>query len=164
MTGCLRDRTLWLLHEGDGSASHQAHLLTCPRCTVRYQRLVQDLQVISDALGAVPPSPAVFHRSGALRYRTVALAAALAALVVFAGVEAWIWRMSVSWVRPQPKGSDADALPFLEEVSQILSPTGDPSGVTIVVLGPTPEFADLMGAPEATWLDDWDEGPLSGMR
>ena len=145
---------LLLVYEGDGQASDRAHLRACLRCAARYQRLVQDLQVIGDALRGAPPLPGAVRRPHILRGPSVAVAAALAAIVMFAGVEAWMWRESVLWVRPQPKGSDTDALPFLEEVSAVLSSTGDASGAAIAMLPPAPEFADVTGVPEVEWPDE----------
>lgn len=154
MSPCLSERTLLLVHEGDGSASDRTHLRACLRCAAHYQRLVQDLQVIGEALRGAPPLLAVVRRPHILRRRTAAVAAALAAIVMFAGVEAWMWRESVSWVRPQPKGTDADALPFLEQVSAVLSSTGDASDVAIAMLIPAPDLTDVAGVPEVEWSDE----------
>ena len=154
MSQCLSERTLLLVHEGDGSASDRTHLRACLRCAAHYQRLVQDLQVIGEALRGAPPLPAVVRRPPILRRRTAAVVAALAAMVMFAGVEAWMWRESVLWVSPKPSGDDTETLAFLEEVSRTLSSTGDASGVATVMLTPAPDLTDVAGVPEVEWSDE----------
>jgi len=151
MNRCLRDRTLLLLHEGEGSESDRAHLRACLRCAGRYQQMGLDLEVIDQALEQAPPLRAARRHPSDVRRRSVAVAVALAVIVVFAGVEAWRWRESVSWVRPQATGGDADTLRFLAEVSAVLSSTGDAS---------PPDFADVAAMPETGWSDEWDAGQL----
>ena len=154
MSGCLRDRTLLLLHKGEGGESDRAHLRACLSCAGRYQQMGLDLEVIDQALEQAPPLRAARRRPSDVRRRSVAVAVALAVIVVFAGVEAWRWRESVSWVHPRPKGGDADPLPFLEKVSAVLSSTDDASGAAIAMLVPAPDFTDVTGVPEAEWSDE----------
>ncbi len=156
MSPCLSDRTLFLVHEGDASETDRAHVRACLGCAARHQRLVRDLQVIGDALRGAPPLFAVVPRRRILRRPAAAVAAVVVALVVFGGIEAWMWRESVSWVRPRPKGGDADPLPFLEKVSAVLSSTDDASGAAIAMLVPVPDFTDVTGVPEVEWRDEWE--------
>ncbi|MGH7262629.1 MAG: hypothetical protein ACREH7_01730, partial [Candidatus Rokuibacteriota bacterium] len=147
------ERTLLLVHEGDGSALDRTHLRACLGCAARYQRLIQDLQVIGHALRGAPPAAAL-SRPRVLPWRSFAAAAALAALALFVGVEAWMWRESVLWVSPKPSGGDTETLAFLEEVSRTLSSTGDATGVATVMLSPAPDLADVAGGPEVQWSDE----------
>lgn len=151
MNRCLRDRTLLLSSYGEGSEEDRAHLRACLDCAQRYQRLSRDLELIGRALREGPPVAAVGRLPGAVRRRGLVVAAALTALAVFGGVEAWMWRESVLWVRPQTEAGDADALRFLAEVSAVLSSTGD---------APTLDLADVAAMPEAGWSDEWDAGQL----
>lgn len=151
MNRCLTDRTLLLSSYGEGSEEDRAHLRACLDCAHRYQRLSRDLELIGRALREGPPVAAVGRLPGAVRRRGLVVAAALTALAVFGGVEAWMWRESVLWVRPQTEAGDASALRFLAEVSAVLSSTGD---------APTLDFADVAAMPETGWSDEWDAGQL----
>jgi hypothetical protein len=153
MSQCLSERALLLVHQGDGSALDRTHLRACLGCAARYQRLIQDLQVIDDALRGAPPAAAL-SRPRMIPWRSFAAAAALAALALFVGVEAWMWRESVLWVSPKPSGDDTESLAFLEEVSRALSSTADASGVATVMLSPAPDMADVAGVSEVEWSDE----------
>jgi hypothetical protein len=161
MNRCLGDRTLLLIHYGEGSVRERAHLGSCLACAARYQRLVRELQVIVGALRGAPP-PSALSRPRTLPWRSFAAAAALAALALFVGVEAWMWHESVSWVSPKRGGDDTETLAFLEEVSRTLSSTGDASGVVTVMLSPASDVTDATAAPEVDWSGEWDEGALLG--
>lgn len=162
MNRCLGDRTLLLIHYGEGGARERTHLGSCLGCAARYQRLVRDLQVIAGALRGAPPAAAL-SRPRTLSWRSSA-AAALAALALFVGVEAWMWRESVLWVSPKPSGDDTETLAFLEEVSRTLSSAGDASGVATVMLSPAPDVTDVAAAPAVDWSGEWDEGALLGLQ
>ena len=153
MNRCLGDRTLLLIHHGEGGAPERTHLGSCLGCAARYQRLVGDLRVIAGALRGAPPAAAL-SRPRTVSWRSFAAAAALAALALFVGVEAWMWRESVLWVSPKPSGDDTETLAFLEEVSRTLSSTGDASGVATVMLSPAPDLTDMAGVPEVEWSDE----------
>ncbi len=163
MNGCLGERTLLLIHYGEGSAGERTHLGSCLGCAARYQRLVRELQVIAGALRGAPPAAAL-SRPPTLSWRSFAAAAALATLALLVGVEAWMWRESVSWVSPKPSGEETETLAFLEEVSRTLSSTGDASGVAIVMLSPAPDVTDATAAPEVDWFGEGDEDALPGLQ
>jgi hypothetical protein len=55
MIRCLNERTLLLLHDGDGTQSQRAHLGECNACTSRYKKLGRDLEAISHTLRERPP-------------------------------------------------------------------------------------------------------------
>ena len=157
MNRCLRDRTLWLIHQGESEESRRAHLRRCPRCETRYQRLVQDLRVIDQTLRETPPSPGVLHPARALRGRTLAVAAVLAAIVAVGGLEVWMWYQSLSWVQPRPDTSNAEA--FLEEVSAVLSSPDNASGSAITMLPPPLDVDDLLEGQEK----EGEQDSLGGM-
>ena len=163
MNQCLGDGTLLMIHYREGSAPERTHLGSCLGCAARYQRLVRDLQVIAGALRGAPPAMAL-SRPSTLWWRSFAAAAALAALALFVGVEAWMWRESVLWVSPKPSGEDTETLAFLEEVSRTLSSTGDASGVATVMVFPAPDVTDATAAPEVDWSGEGDEDALLGVR
>lgn len=122
MMRCVRDRTLWLIHEGQGSPAEGAHLRACPRCASRYDRLVRDLEALGPALRALPSVARSRPSARALAGRRLALAAALVVLVAVGSVEVWRWQV---WSRPIPPASSArDVLPFLGEVSAVLWSAG----------------------------------------
>ena len=50
MTGCLPDRVLWDLSEGDGADGDREHLAGCWLCQWRTRRLVHDVKVIGAVL------------------------------------------------------------------------------------------------------------------
>jgi len=130
----------------------------------RHQQLGQDLEVIGRVLREAPPVAAGSPRPSTGWRRRLALAAPLAAVVVLAGLEVWMWHESVSWVRPQENAGDAETLRFLEKVSAVLSSTDDASRTAIAMFTPPPDFTDMTGAPEGEWPDEWQEGPPLGGR
>ena len=145
MNRCLRDRTLWLIHQGESEESRRAHLRRCPRCETRYQRLVQDLRVIDQTLRQTPPSLWVVRPARALRSRAFAVAAVLAAIVTLGGLEMWMWYQSLAWVQPRPDTNNVDA--FLEEVSAVLSSPDNASGSAVAMLPPL-DVDDLLEGQE----------------
>ena len=152
MTRCVSDRQLLQAYYGEGDGSREPHVRTCLRCAGRLQRLTGDLQAIEHALRGAPPVAAVRHRAAARR-RGVAVAAGLAAVLLFAGVEAWLWRESIVWVRPKPDHDPAETLAFLEQVSRVLSSTGEEANALGAVLALESDDADEPGGGEAEWLD-----------
>ena len=53
MSRCLRERALWGIYEGEGTAAQQAtSLQTCVACRVRYQALMHTLEEISISLSS----------------------------------------------------------------------------------------------------------------
>ena len=161
MSRCLGDRGLLLAYYGEGPAAARAHLGTCLRCAADYRRLVRDLEVIGQTLRDGPAVARVRLRRGVGRRRWIMVAAALAAVVVLGGLEVRIWRESASWVRPEPVAADAET--FLQEVSAILSSTGDGGGPELVMITTGPNLADLLGAQGGESTEERDEGPLPGM-
>jgi len=52
---CLSEKTLLLLHDGEGSAAERAHLESCLNCARRYRVLVDDIKEIVTILKQPPP-------------------------------------------------------------------------------------------------------------
>ncbi len=148
MSRCVSDRLLLQAYYGEGDASKKPHLRTCLRCAGRLQRLTRDLQAVEQALREAPPVAAVRYRPAARR-RGVAVAAGLAAVLLFAGVEAWLWRESIVWVQPKPDHEPAETLVFLEQVSMVLSSTAS--------LALPSDDTDEPGGGEAEWLNGREE-------
>jgi hypothetical protein len=139
MKRCLRDRSLLLVQYGEGRAAHRAHLEACSDCAARYRQLVRDLERIGHALDRMPAASPVPRRSRAPWPRWVAVAAVLAAGVVVAGVELWLWPDTLVMVRVQRTTDEADTLRFLAEVSAVL---------------PTASDGETLGLPPAAHLTD----------
>lgn len=156
MSRCASDQQLLEAYYGEDDASKAPHVRTCLRCAGRLQRLTRDLHAIKHALRGAPRIAAVRHRAAA-RGRGVAVAAGLAAVVLFGGVEAWLWRESIVWVQPKPDRDPAETLAFLEEVSMVLSSTGEEGNGLGAVLALPSDDADEPGAGEAEWLDGEEE-------
>jgi len=91
MNRCLRDKTLLLIHEGEGNSTQKTHLKECSACATRYQQLTRDLKAISQILRDEPPRSVVSHRFRLVGVRWVAVgsAAATVLLLVWVGVRSW---------------------------------------------------------------------------
>ena len=157
MSRCVSDRQLLEAYYGEDDASKAPHVRTCLRCAGRLQRLTRDLHAIKHALRGAPPIAAVRHRAAARRRGVVA--AGLAAVVLFGGVEAWLWRESIVWVQPKRDHDPAETLAFLEEVSMVLSSTGEEGSALGTVVALPSDDADEPGGGEAGWLDGREEEP-----
>ncbi len=84
MNNCLNQKTLLLLHDGEGSAADRAHLDGCLNCARRYRQLTDDLKDIVAALRQPPPPQATRKpmMSAGLRW---SLAAALVGFAFLVG-------------------------------------------------------------------------------
>ena len=91
MIRCLRDQTLFLLYDGDGTSAQRTHLTECETCATRYRQLGHDLETISRALREQPPRKIAgvgFH-SVALRRASTAVALALVLVMIWQGARIW---------------------------------------------------------------------------
>jgi hypothetical protein len=87
---CLRDKTLLLLHEGEGTGNQRDHLAQCERCAGRYQDLVHDLAAISHILRDKPPQTIAHRfRPPGVRWLPAAVAAVLVLALMWQGVRMW---------------------------------------------------------------------------
>jgi hypothetical protein len=91
MNRCLKDKTLFLLHDGEGTSAQRSHLTECEACNARYRQLGGDLEAISQVLREEPPRETVSHRFRPLsvRWLPAAIAVAVAFLLVWEGVRMW---------------------------------------------------------------------------
>lgn len=122
MSRCLRERTLWGIYEGEGTAAQQAHLQACVACRVRYQAFVHTLEEISSSLQETPPPPARMPRPfpSPVRWHRAVVGLAVLLLVVGGGL----------WLRQAPPTQPAvvyseELTALLEEVDTIVVMTLD---------------------------------------
>lgn len=125
MIRCLHDRSLLLIHYGEGRAADLAHLEACATCAGRYRQLVRDLERIGHALERMPSAFMVRPQKRTFWPRRATVAAILAVGVIVAGVEVWLWRDTQVLVQRQPTLDEAGTLRFLAEVSVSLSAPSD---------------------------------------
>ena len=91
MKRCLKDKTLLLLQNGDGTSDQRRHLTECDTCAARYEDLRRDLMAISQVLREVPPAQAMAHRfpPRIIRWAPATLGIALALMLSWQGVRMW---------------------------------------------------------------------------
>jgi hypothetical protein len=58
MKNCLSERTLLLVHDGEGSLAERAHLESCLNCARRYRQIVDDIKEVVTILKQPPPTNA----------------------------------------------------------------------------------------------------------
>ena len=95
MNRCLKEKTLLLLHDGEGTTAQRTHLTECATCAARYQKLRRDLQTISEILRDKPLPKAVSRRLSSARVRWLPKVGALAMALLLAGVAVQLWSPSV---------------------------------------------------------------------
>ena len=127
MSRCLRERTLWGIYEGEGTAAQQAHLQACAVCRVRYQALVHTLEEISSNLQETPPPPVRMPRPFPYPGRWQSAVVGLAVLLLLVGGGLWLRQV------PPPTQSavvySEELTPLLEEVDTIVVMTLDVDSV-----------------------------------
>lgn len=146
MSQCVNDHTLWLLSEGQASRQTRTHVAGCAGCAARYQRLVNDLEVLKSALSVSPPQVAALRQRLARRGWLTATAAA-AAMLWLAWSGLWLLAPSPA-VIPQERGQEA-VWSFLEGVSEALFATVDVGAVE--TLDRPFDLADLQAALAGAW-------------
>ena len=118
MSRCLRERTLWGIYEGEGTAAQQAHLQTCVACHVRYRALVHTLEEISSSLQETPPPPVRMLRPFPYPVRWQSAVVGLAVLLLLVGGSLWLRQV------PPPTQSavvySEELTPLLEEFDTIV--------------------------------------------
>ena len=146
MSRCLPDRTLLSMYDGEATIAHQAHLQTCTACAARYRQLIQDLEVIGQALQKAPPSRVNLSRSCVVSLRWVPVAAALAVVLVWAGI--WIWRPARQTL--SPVASSEDILQFVEkDIAPALFPLAKTRVATLPV--PVSDLTYVQAALDGEW-------------
>jgi hypothetical protein len=103
MTGCLKDRTLFLLYYGGATSSQRTHLTECDACATRYRHLGRDLEAISQVLREKPLPKTVTHRFRPFTVRWLPIGAALALALLLVWVSVRIWNPSAP---PPLKGTN----------------------------------------------------------
>ncbi|TMB23368.1 MAG: hypothetical protein E6J71_03760 [Deltaproteobacteria bacterium] len=147
MKGCLSDRRLWALFEGEGAEGERAHLASCELCETRSRRLTHDLKRLGTVLSDAPPLADVATQTGWGRVRWVAAAAVIVMGLTFA------------WVREKPAPDrTASALvanmPVLQTLSsEVFSDSGFGSA-----LAPAPltDLDVLAAAADETVPCEWE--------
>src|SRR5919108_2315862 len=91
MNRCLRDKTLLLLHDGEGTRAERGHLQECEACAARYRQLELDLGAIGQVLRQEPPLETTNYRFRRLnaRWFPAAVAVPLALILVWKGMQIW---------------------------------------------------------------------------
>ncbi|MDE2058662.1 MAG: hypothetical protein KGL31_09690 [candidate division NC10 bacterium] len=163
MRRCLGERSLLLVHYGEGRAAHLAHIETCSNCAARYRRLAQDLELIGHALERLPSALPVRRPERASWRRQVTMATALAAgVVMVVGVGVWQWRGAQVLVQRQRTADETQTLHFLADVSIGLSASSDGEVSVLPLASDRTDQEEMMleepnGSPrevEETWMRD----------
>jgi hypothetical protein len=116
MSGCLPEKTLVLVQAGEATEADREHLSACQACGARYQRLIQDLEVIGQALAGAPPP-----RARSLRAPWQSWVPAAAAGVAVAGALVWgLWLGKAAGPVSPPERGGAEIAPVLQIVSAAL--------------------------------------------
>ena len=129
MSRCLRERTLWGIYEGEGTAAQQAHLRTCMACRQRFQAFVHTLAEISSSLQEIPPPRARVPQPYPVPVRWQSAVVGLAVLLLLVGGS-----LRLRQVPPptQPAGVHGEELtPLIEEVDTMVVLTLDADGVEV---------------------------------
>ena len=149
MKGCLSDRSLWALLEGEGTEGERAHLAGCQLCGSRSQRLTHDLKLLGAVLSDAPPGAEAVPYVGWARVRWAAAAAAIAMALTFG----WVRGKSAP-DRPAPVL--AYSMPVLETLAgEVFADSGFGSALA------SPDVTDLdalAGVSDETAPCEWQPG------
>jgi hypothetical protein len=142
MTRCLGEKAFLMLSAGDGSSEQRLHLETCALCSERYERVAQELELITSMLRQDPPAGAQISRPIPVLYRAApVIAAALFAVAL-------IWGESRFLHSNLPESSEqlasSDWSQLLEQVSEALFPAEALSQPEV-----TPAGSDLVSVQNA---------------
>jgi anti-sigma factor RsiW len=120
MSRCLRERTLWLMSEGEARREDRVHIASCAACRARLRQLEQDLSRLRSVLTAPLPPQAAPARLRPVRVRWMTAAVTLAAAIALVWFGGW-------WQHPAPptfytEGRQESIWPFIEGLSAALFP------------------------------------------
>ena len=128
MSRCLRERTLWGIYEGEGTAAQQAHLQTCGACRGRYQALVHTLAEMRRSLQETQPPPVRTPRPFPYAVRWQSAVVGLAVLLLVGGS---LWLHQVPPPTPPAVVHSEEITPLLEEVDTVVTMTLDADSVEV---------------------------------
>jgi hypothetical protein len=153
MSRCLRERTLWMLSEGEGSREERAHVTSCVVCAARLRRLKQDLSHLQSVLSGPQPPRAALAQARSVRVRWTTAAATLAAMLVLAWFGVW-------WPRPAPRlqmeTPQESIWPFIDGVSTALFPSVE------IAFSAIPDRLSDLDDLQAALAGEWPcEGPVA---
>lgn len=148
MTGCLGERALFRVSEGDATAAEQAHLSACPRCGAALRDLDAAVALAARVLRE-GPLPTVAPRR--LSMWSAGLLPLAATLVLAVGVTWWTTARTLVPTRPVQLASLS-----LTELSHALG-AGDGSESDTT---PDSDVAYLQAALSGQWPCEGYEAPL----
>jgi len=142
MNRCLGEKAFLMLSAGGENSEQRLHLKTCALCSERYERVAQELELITSTLRQDPPVGTQISRPIPVLYR----AAPVIAAVLFA--VALIWGESRFLHSNLPESSEqlasSDWSQLLEQVSEALFPAEALSQTEV-----TPAGSDLVSVQNA---------------
>lgn len=153
MSQCLKDQTLLLLYDGEGTSAQRTHLTECEGCAARYRQLRHDLEAISQLLRGEPPPKTVNNRFRPLRWLPATVAVALALVLIWEGVR--MWNPSA---RPPLQGtSNLEAWTLVGDFSTDLFLLNE--AIAEELWTEITDSYELATALEAGWLCEWYDMP-----
>lgn len=116
MSRCLREETLWLLSEGEGTNAERTHLEGCTDCTRRYEQLTQDLKKLGRVIQRGPFLSTTARPRRAWSFRWGYATAALATLLVVLWGGLWLREPAqFLWSALSAETLDSEDLQFLQQ-------------------------------------------------
>jgi len=116
MTGCLEDKALFLLSEGEASEAQRSHLQNCQTCSKRYDEIQRDLRLITHTLGQ-EPTPVRLAKPGApILYRSLPIAAGILLAVALMWGESRLWRPAA----PSEQALNGEVSQFMQQVAEAI--------------------------------------------
>lgn len=153
MTRCLEDKSLLMLHEGEGTDKQWFHLETCETCAERYKGMMRDLDLMRCALQQDPPPARSYSFPRLLSYRWIPVAVALLLAIASVWGGSRVWRADSPVISEQTFNSNLSQ--FLDEVSDaIVTGTAIP---TADVASPDSDFSFLQVALGESCSDECQE-------
>ncbi|HEY2988245.1 MAG TPA: hypothetical protein VGL11_11010 [Candidatus Binatia bacterium] len=153
MSRCLKDRTLLLLHDGEGTGAERTHLAECQACAARYELLQSDLKAIGQVLREEPPPRTAGRplQPFILRWLPTAVAVALALVLV--------WERLPKSTPPAPPALSEEILSVMEAFPADLAQNPIAAEELWTVIA---EAYERGVALEADWPCDWYDTPTGG--
>lgn len=150
MTRCLGERVLWDLREGEGQAAERAHVASCLRCAGRSQRLARDL---ADIEGTLKAGPIVMPCRRTRRPGRLVAGAAVVVMALAGGTATREWWGPLIPPARRPLATPLETLAWLDDVSAVLSGTGDEMSPVAPISASLPRPGDAGAISEEPWAD-----------